>query len=728
MPPSAPSTSFPLGHPIPLDEHACSVSLPTWCSVVGYEEGSPSVTEKLACGYPRFVYHPYVIQLMEAALAMDKVKSQHEGEFDCIVLPTRNSAIRCHDFLVKACGYLDGTAVSPRLVDSTTVHQIIGDSRIQLFTEDNAIDYDNDEKDVYNPNSPIRVMDFDVAGAHAVIFPARTVFAIEAKSYWQHTGEVLSSRRAESVLSKLGLCNHCDDTSDKTRGIKRVTSSFFEQDGEGWKTCPHSNQPHLAYFPSESDSSSSVDSFTGIQERIASIVKIPASSVFLTPSGMASIYAALRSTRRRELEQNPSSKGGTSIVYGFPYLDTLKMCARPELVPDGVEFFGHGNESDLQNFEQMLRLRALENNGDAGVSVLVTEFPSNPLLNCPNLQKLRELADEFDFALIVDDTIGNFANLDLINSGLADALCTSLTKLFNGRGDAMAGSVITNPNTKVGQWMQKDLEASHIAHEGLWSGDAIAVFTNSEDFLERSSKINETTEALADWLKEREEVAAIYYPKYSCPEGYNSVVRKDDIEGKHTAGYGGLFSIVLDHHVCDRSFYDKINLSKGPSLGTNFSLACPYTLLAHYHELDFALTYGVQPNLIRFAIGLEDLDEMKEKFEAAFLGSRLHPKLPDIKTKIQTRGYCTVTRPPMQFQRHTGLFGSSAHIAIGSGGGTRATPLVPVKRNISTATVCSPNNGNMIDLSYLAAVGGNNLKRNARALARVTVSAFLRKV
>jgi len=82
----------------------------------------------------------------------------------------------------------------------------------------------------------------------------------------------------------------------------------------------------------------------------------------------------------------------------------------------------------------------------------------------------------------------------------------------------------------------------------------------------------------------------------------------------------------------------------------------------------------------------------------------------------------------MQFQRHTGLFGSSAHIAIGSGGGTRATPLVPVKRNISTATVCSPNNGNMIDLSYLAAVGGNNLKRNARALARVTVSAFLRKV
>ena len=27
---------------------------------------------------------------------------------------------------------------------------------------------------------------------------------------------------------------------------------------------------------------------------------------------------------------------------------------------------------------------------------------------------------------------------------------------------------------------------------------------------------------------------------------------------------------------------------KGPSLGTNFTLACPYTILGHYLELDWA--------------------------------------------------------------------------------------------------------------------------------------------
>ena len=42
-----------LGCPLPLDEHAVSVSLPTWGSVVGYEEGDACVLEAMRIGYPR---------------------------------------------------------------------------------------------------------------------------------------------------------------------------------------------------------------------------------------------------------------------------------------------------------------------------------------------------------------------------------------------------------------------------------------------------------------------------------------------------------------------------------------------------------------------------------------------------------------------------------------------------------------------------------------------------
>ena len=690
-----PSSALPLGHPLPLDEHACSVSLPTWCSVVGYEEGSPQVTEKLACGYPRFVYHPYIIKLMDVSLQIDKkLQSKMENrnhmadetenssvthgqnEWDCIVLPSRDSALRCHDFLVKACGYLDGRAASPRLKGtSNNMSQIVGSERIELFSSDNAIDQNfddvansgDDDNCLYKVTSPIRILNLQAAGVYAVIFPAQTAFAIEAKSYWQHTGEVLSSRRAEIALTQMK--NHRDNNA-KEDNLPRVTSSFhdgkYECDDskDGWKFCPHTNQFHLTLYPSGSDSrskdiNSGKNPYESIKNRIASIVGTPISHIFLTASGMASIYAALRSARRRAICTLDEPGGGTSIVFGFPYLDTLKMCSRPEIVPDGVLFFGHGNEKDLSNLKKMLNDRKNDKESPR-ISVLITEFPSNPLLNCPNLQNLRTLADEYDFAIVVDDTIGNFANVDLIQSGLADVVCTSLTKLFNGRGDAMAGSVVTNPNTKIGQWLQQDLQSHHHDYEGLWVGDANAINSNSEDFLARSSQINETTEELADWLIERDEVAAIYYPKFRCPDGYNSVMNKSTYGGEHKPGYGGLLSILLNSHICQRTFYDKLDLSKGPSLGTNFSLVCPYTLLAHYHELDFAMSYDVQPNLLRFAIGLEDVEILKEKFTKAFQESKLHPKLPLTRhthhNNMIKRGYCTFS--------HLHQYGSIVHSDI----------------------------------------------------------------
>ena len=56
---------IPLGAPIPADTHAVSVSLPTWASVVGYEEGDENIISQLTIGYPRFRIHNYVNFLQE---------------------------------------------------------------------------------------------------------------------------------------------------------------------------------------------------------------------------------------------------------------------------------------------------------------------------------------------------------------------------------------------------------------------------------------------------------------------------------------------------------------------------------------------------------------------------------------------------------------------------------------------------------------------------------------
>jgi len=52
-------------------------------------------------------------------------------------------------------------------------------------------------------------------------------------------------------------------------------------------------------------------------------------------------------------------------------------------------------------------------------------------------------------------------------------------------------------------------------------------------------------------------------------------------------------------------------------LGTNFTLACPYTILAHYAELEWAAQFGVEEGLIRVIVGTEDTDILLRHFEVA---------------------------------------------------------------------------------------------------------------
>ena len=129
------------------------------------------------------------------------------------------------------------------------------------------------------------------------------------------------------------------------------------------------------------------------------------------------------------------------------------MMREPGMNPLGCTFFGAGDQTDLDCLEASLRQHRQQQQATAtaaavdvdgyvfapsgGVSAVFTEFPSNPLLKCHDLRRLSRLAHEFGFLLVVDDTVGNFANTDLLHSqGLrVDMVCSSLTKIFNGRGD-----------------------------------------------------------------------------------------------------------------------------------------------------------------------------------------------------------------------------------------------------------------------------------------------------
>ena len=123
--------------------------------------------------------------------------------------------------------------------------------------------------------------------------------------------------------------------------------------------------------------------------------------------------------------------------------------------------------------------------------------------------------------------------------------------------------------------------------------------------------VNANGEALFDFLVDHPKVQRVWYPKNETPDSYRSAMRQG-------GGYSGLMSILLrDSHDASPRFFDALEVSKGPSLGTNYSLACPYTLLAHYSELPWAESCGVSRNLVRIWTGLEPMDELIGRFERA---------------------------------------------------------------------------------------------------------------
>ena len=99
--------------------------------------------------------------------------------------------------------------------------------------------------------------------------------------------------------------------------------------------------------------------------------------------------------------------------------------------------FGFGSEEDIDRLEALLEAESNKNPGCPPIAYLATELLTNPLLNSPNLRRLRALADKYDFLIVIDQTIGNFVNVEVMP--YADVVVSSLSKVFSGYANVMGG-------------------------------------------------------------------------------------------------------------------------------------------------------------------------------------------------------------------------------------------------------------------------------------------------
>ena len=533
--------------------HAVSVSLPLWKHNVAYEEGDPELSRKMKSGYPRFKIHYKIEELVETV----EKNYGREGE-KAMIFATYNAAGRCREFI--RIRHPDASVRVLRLCCPKTC-------------ENN-----------YEVNIAV------------VFFPA-DLFSV-AKQYWQHTGEGISSRQAQYFQDRL------DEENNTVKAPEAPTPAQ--------ESLPSLATPPQEIFVEERfgrylSSRLANEAKPALKKRIAMEVKrrghekVTSDDIFLYQCGMAAIYSSYRAVM--ELKKTKET-GLKAVCFGFPYTDTLKILQK---WGPGCEFFPIGDENDLNSLATRL------DSGELKISALFCEVPSNPLLKTPDTRRIRELATKHDFLVVIDDTVGNIANIDCLKP--ADICVSSLTKVFSGDCNVMAGDMVLNPEGAHYEELVKIVKDQHEA--SLWAEDAIYLERNSRDFYDRNQRINSNAETVVNVLLDYQKnhpaklIKDVNYPKCVPSKRYYDDIKFAD------GGYGGLLSVVFNNPKAAIAFYDTLFIAKGPSLGTNFTLGCPYTIIAHYNELEFVNSCGVDTHLVRISIGLEEKDDLIQRFKVA---------------------------------------------------------------------------------------------------------------
>jgi cystathionine gamma-synthase len=173
--------------------------------------------------------------------------------------------------------------------------------------------------------------------------------------------------------------------------------------------------------------------------------------------------------------------------------------------------------------------------------------------------------------------------------------------------EAMPFSVVLNAQSPFYSSIHTKLSAIH--EDIIFPQDAEVLLQNSSDFPSRIRRANKSAMAIANFLARHESISHVNYPTMVPSAQLYEQVRRPN------GGYGSLISFVFKNPESAIRFYDAIDLCKGPSFGTNFTLVLPYAQLAHAYELDWAESQGMAKHIIRISVGLEDTEALIARFD-----------------------------------------------------------------------------------------------------------------
>jgi cystathionine beta-lyase/cystathionine gamma-synthase len=236
------------------------------------------------------------------------------------------------------------------------------------------------------------------------------------------------------------------------------------------------------------------------------------------------------------------------------------------------------------------------------------ESPTNPLLRLIDIAACAEIARRRSAMLVVDNTFATPFLQNPLALG-AHAAVHSTTKYIGGHSDVMGGAVVVNdPETA------EQLRSTRNATGGVpgpW--DAWLTLRGAKTLALRMRQHESNAAHLAEFLKQRREVARVYYPGFPEHPGF-------ELAKRQMRGFGGMVTIDLAggeaaaHRLCEATRL----FSLGESLGGVESLiGYPWSMSHSTFPPDEKRRKGISEATVRLSIGIEDEEDLRADLDQA---------------------------------------------------------------------------------------------------------------
>jgi len=307
-----------------------------------------------------------------------------------------------------------------------------------------------------------------------------------------------------------------------------------------------------------------------------------AESCVATSSGMAAILATCLGLL----------KSGDHIVSSRSIFGSTTMLFTNYLAKLGIET-SFVSLTDIEDWAAAIRPET---------RLMFMETPSNPLTELADIKQLAELAHQNDILLVVDNCFCTPALQQPISLG-ADIVIHSATKFLDGQGRCVGGAVV-GPKDLVGE---KVFGFLRTAGPAMSPFNAWVFLKGLETLSLRMKAHSESALQLALWLEQQEQVKRVFYPGLESHDQHQ-------LANRQQSGFGGLLSFELKGgkqagwNLIDATRLISITANLGDTKST---ITHPASTTHNRLTPEQRKQAGIADGLIRVAVGLEDIEDLK---------------------------------------------------------------------------------------------------------------------